>query len=113
MQGSAVAYPTKIVTCCYCGARAALVIAKHGRHELSCAQCAAPLHDMKMLPMAKVNAKPAARELVRTNPARTVKRTEPGRIKRTPSKRKKSKRGFKFFKDAFEDAFDFVEDIFD
>ena len=42
------AFSTKIATCTYCGARAALVLDR-GRHELSCDRCGAPLHDMKRL----------------------------------------------------------------
>ncbi|MDJ0822410.1 MAG: hypothetical protein QNJ09_11465 [Paracoccaceae bacterium] len=45
---------TKIATCCYCGARTALVLRGKERHELSCASCGAPLHDMKMLRADKV-----------------------------------------------------------
>ena len=45
---------TKIATCCYCGARAALVLNK-AQHELSCASCGAPLHDLKMLRADAVN----------------------------------------------------------
>lgn len=107
------AYPTKIVTCCYCGARAVLVIAKHGRHELSCSRCAAPLHEMKMLPVTKTPTKEVERELIRSSPVRAAKKSEPRKVRKSSSKRKKSKRGFKFFKDVFEDTFEFVEDIFD
>ena len=39
----------KIVTCCYCGTRAALVLRGRDRHELTCSACGAPLHDLKML----------------------------------------------------------------
>ena len=101
-------YPSKIVTCCYCGARAALVMPKHGRHELACSRCAAPLHDLKMLPLAKTGE----RELVRPSAVRAPKpvaRT----AKKSKHKRKKSKPRFKDLKDMFEDAFDFIEDIFD
>ena len=40
----------KIATCCYCGTRAALVLRGDSRHELSCAACGAPLHEMKAMP---------------------------------------------------------------
>jgi hypothetical protein len=40
---------TKVATCCYCGMRAALVLRGDLRHELSCASCGAPLHEMKKL----------------------------------------------------------------
>ncbi len=39
-------YGTKVATCCYCGTRAALVLRGKQRHELSCASCGAPLHNM-------------------------------------------------------------------
>lgn len=38
----------KIATCTYCGTRAALRL-KKDRHELACATCGAPLHELKML----------------------------------------------------------------
>lgn len=40
---------TKLATCSYCGTRAALVLSTSGRHELACAACGAPLHEMKWL----------------------------------------------------------------
>lgn len=43
-------YPTKIATCCFCGSKAALTLGE-GRHELACAQCGAPLHDLKQIPV--------------------------------------------------------------
>ena len=44
----------RIATCCYCGTRAALVLKDlpGGRHELGCAACGAPLHEMKSIPSA-------------------------------------------------------------
>lgn len=39
----------KIATCCYCGTRAALVLAGVGRHELACRSCGAPLSRLKQL----------------------------------------------------------------
>ena len=42
-------HPTnKIATCCYCGTRAALVLTGEVRHELACASCGAPLHDIRL-----------------------------------------------------------------
>jgi len=38
----------KIATCCYCGTRSVLVFDR-ARHELACAACGAPLHDMKAM----------------------------------------------------------------
>ena len=101
-------YPSKIVTCCYCGARAALVMPKHGRHELACSRCGAPLHDLKMLLVAKTGE----RELIRHSPIRTAKSHNSKKPKKKSPKRKKSKNSFKFLKNVFEEAFDFIEDIF-
>jgi hypothetical protein len=102
-------YPTKIMTCCYCGARAALVLKKNGRHALSCGSCGAPLHDLKMLPRDKSGD----RELVRPSRVRTDK---PKKVTKSKSHskskpRKKKRKGF--WKEFVEEAFDFVEDIFD
>ena len=115
-------YPTKIVTCCYCGARAALVLPKGGRHELTCSQCAAPLHELKMLPVQKdpvqrSSVKPASKtvekELIRPSPYRAAKAEEYRSSMKRSKKRKKPKRSFKFFKEILEEAADFIEDIFD
>lgn len=92
------AYPRKVVTCCYCGARAALVL-DTGRHELACSNCGAPLHDLKMIPK---EAK-GERELFKGS------RTKPGKA---PKKSKKKKRKSRWG-DLFEEAFDLIEDILD
>ena len=36
----------KIATCCYCGTRAALQLRGDVQHELACASCGAPLHNL-------------------------------------------------------------------
>ncbi|MEM8577063.1 MAG: hypothetical protein AAGF60_04355 [Pseudomonadota bacterium] len=95
-------YPTKITTCCYCGARAALVLDR-ARHELSCSSCGAPLHNLKRLPLDRTGD----RELVRPSPAKAA-----ASPKAKKTKKSKKKRGWRL-KDAFEDVFDLVEDIFD
>ena len=48
----------KIATCCYCGTRAALVLKGKDRHELSCATCGAPLHELKKLPRSRSDSRP-------------------------------------------------------
>lgn len=79
----------KIVTCCYCGARAALVLGgRTGRHELACATCGAPLRKLKMLPVAAVRPAPA--------PPR------PGKRRRKP-----------WLRDWLEEVWDDLEDLFD
>ncbi len=103
-------YPTKIATCCYCGTRAALKLDRV-RHELACARCGAPLHDMKMLRMDKAGD----REMV---PGSAIRTSKPVRTKASkPKKTRKSSKSFKKrkarFWDILDDAFDIVEDIFD
>ncbi len=91
-------YPRKIVTCCYCGARAALVLDK-GRHELACSSCGAPLHDLKMIPKTATGDK----ETVKPSRIRTQK----------PVKKKKKKKRKGIWAEVFDEAFDLIEDIFD
>lgn len=82
---------TKIATCCYCGTRAALVLRGKERHELTCSACGAPLHEMKML---RAEAAPKA--------------SKPAKPKKAKAKKRKSRK-----RKLFEEAFDFIEDIFD
>lgn len=89
---------TKIATCCYCGTRAALVLKGDVKHELSCAGCGAPLHDLKRMPMHH-------------EPAKKVKYHAPTGY--SPKKKKKSKPKYKKRKSLFAEAFDILEDIFD
>ena len=103
----------KIATCSYCSTRAALVLDR-GRHELICASCGAPLHDMKAL------HKPSERNAARSGGARAMPlpRQEygPGR---TPEhkpghparKARKPRKGFG--RRILEEIWDVVEDIFD
>ena len=104
---------TKVATCCYCGTRAALVLTGDTRHELACAACGAPLHDLKGLkasatrdhPITK-NPKPKTRSKgVTPNP---VWEREWGKSKKKKSSKKKS-----FKKKMFKEAFDILGDIFD
>ena len=98
----------KIATCCYCGSRAALVLRGRERHELSCATCGAPLHEMKML---RADAT-GDRELVRPMPVRTAEH-RPRKAKVKKRGRSLSQRFMADLKDAAEDIFDDVLDIFD
>lgn len=103
------AFSTKIATCCYCGARAALVLGQ-GRHELTCSGCGAPLHDLKRLPRDH----PGKSELVRPSAVRqfTNPKREKARKKHAlPKKHKKRRKGF--MENLFEEAIDVIEDIFD
>ncbi|SMX25505.1 hypothetical protein [Boseongicola aestuarii] len=103
----------KIATCCYCGSRAALVLRGTDRHELACASCGAPLHELKML---RSDAH-GDRELVHPSAIRLSKK--PSKQHRAPkSKPRKGKKSLKHrFKssiwDIAEDVFEDVFDIFD
>ena len=100
-------YPTKIATCCYCGTKAALVLDR-ARHELSCASCGAPLHDMKRLPGApreepRRNIPAYMPHRAQARRKRVAESLPPGRSKR----RKSLLRRF------VEEAIDVLEDVFD
>lgn len=93
-QERAISTPSKIVTCCYCGTRAALVLKGRQRHELSCSNCGAPLHDLKMVPKQKLV------------PSKTKESF--GKPRKTKKKKKKG-----VFSRVFDEAWDVIEDIFD
>jgi len=100
----------KIATCNYCGTRAALTLDRD-RHELSCASCGAPLHDMKAMPRAKsrrARGKPRPMHLPRQpyeqGPRPASSRTAPPR---------KGKRRKGLGRRLFEEIVDVVEDVFD
>lgn len=107
----------KIATCCYCGARAALVLNK-SRHELVCSSCGAPLHNLKRMRMDAVVDHPVAAPQG-VGPARPA--TKPGGAvdhRKPPKgdysrKRKKSKKRKSLSRKFFKEAFDLIEDIFD
>lgn len=96
-------YPTKIATCCYCGTRAALVLDR-SRHELTCGQCGAPLHDLKML---RTDHHAPASAPVRPGAAVAQKVARPQKT-RKPTRKKPF-----CLKKLVEEVFDLVEDIFD
>ena len=89
----------KIATCCYCGHRAALVLANlpGGRHELGCAACGAPLHEMKSVPAAHP-------------PGEKPHLVPPSRVRHTKRKKKSRKSiGGKILSELWE----LVEDVLD
>ncbi len=92
---------TKVATCCYCGSRAALVLSGRDRHELSCASCGAPLHEMKRLP-----ARPDRADL------RHAPRPGSHDVKEMP-KHRGGKRRKGLGRRLFEELWDVVEDIID
>lgn len=101
----------KIATCCYCGSRAALVLNGTDRHELACANCGAPLHEMKML---RTDAR-GDRELVHPSPIRSsYKPSKKHRAPKSTKGRKSLKQRFKSsIWDMAEDVLEEVFDIFD
>ncbi|MCL3882346.1 hypothetical protein [Marivita sp. GX14005] len=107
----------KIATCCYCGTRTALVLRGKDRHELSCASCGAPLHDMKMLRRDAVEARVARPEHYPDRPVRQRKRAPAPDWNRGPRKGYKTRKNRKKRKGlavrVLEEAFDIIEDIFD
>ncbi|MDA7427141.1 hypothetical protein PGB28_01625 [Primorskyibacter aestuariivivens] len=112
---------TKIATCCYCGTRAALVLRGDKRHELACSSCGAPLHDMKLMPSENIDpaahrSKPAKGKKAkggRATPNPLWERQKPEITRKRKKPKKKKSRFGNFLSDAFEDAFDVIEDIFD
>lgn len=91
----------KIATCCYCGTRAALVLAGEGRHELACSACGAPLHNLKQLPREHVV------DRYRAGP----QRRRPEMAPKSPIRRKRKRKGFAAW--VLEEALDVLEDILD
>lgn len=92
---------TKVATCSYCGSRAALVLSGDQRHELTCSNCGAPLHDMKQFP-----SRPDRGDM------RHASRKGSHGGKEMPKKRKQKKRkslGQKFG----EGLWDILEEVFD
>jgi len=99
----------KIATCCYCGTRAALVLAGTERHELACSSCGAPLHNLKMLPKAVV-----ATPMRALQPARkAAKPAHPKQPHPRPRKVKKRKKRKGLFSKIVREVWDELEDIFD
>lgn len=101
-------YPVKIATCCFCGSKAALTL-DAGRHELACAQCGAPLHDLKQIPvLAPAPVKPTVAPRLRQFSA-----SKPAKPAMKPKKEKYQKRKKSWLKKLTSEVFDVVEDIFD
>ncbi|MEM8979614.1 MAG: hypothetical protein AAGD04_09030 [Pseudomonadota bacterium] len=103
----------KIATCCYCGTRAVLTLRGTERHELACAQCGAPLHDLKQLPKAQVVQAPQTKQAFVSIPKPASKPKMKHKPVKAARPAKRRKRGKSFAKKAFEEIFDVLEDIFD
>ncbi len=96
------AYP-KIATCCYCGTRAALVLRGGVRHELACASCGAPLHDLKSLPRDLVQRASRSPE-----PRPVAQAPKPNRAK-APKRRKRRSLSRRIM----SEVVDLIDDILD
>jgi len=105
----------KIATCCYCGMRAVLVLDK-GRHELGCAACGAPLHNMKFMPKRAENKKKSpVGGLVMRYPVSASRNGQADRFGEwggDPGNKRKNKRK-PMLRRVLEELWDEVEDIFD
>ena len=97
---------TKVVTCCYCGTRAALVLRGETRHELSCSACGAPLHDLKALRVDR------PKEVRPVRPARAAA-SYPAPAAPPPRRKAKRKKRKTLGRKLMKEAFDLIEDIFD
>ena len=98
---------TKIATCCYCGSRTVLRLRGKDRHELSCASCAAPLHDLKMFPVVSDRATaPSAA------PARPT-RTHDQYRKASPHRPGRYRHIGQLARKVWAEIWDELEDIFD
>jgi hypothetical protein len=112
-------HQTKIATCSYCGRRQTLRLTARQGHELACASCGAPLHEMKALRADRDRSEakrsprkpaPHGHALPRDEwPGRNRTRDDWGDVR----KRKKRKKRKGILKEVFEEAFDILEDIFD
>ncbi|PVA11931.1 hypothetical protein DC366_03130 [Pelagivirga sediminicola] len=111
----------KIATCCYCGTRAALVLRGQGRHELSCAACGAPLHEMKAIPQPRAKSAPRPSCAGVARPGRPARKSKPPAPKPSRARhaepeygdRRRRKPRKPLLRKALEEIWDVVEDIFD
>lgn len=99
----------RLVTCCYCGARATLAADRSGM--LACEACGAPIQQVDSAAQAPRPAtvpEPAAAAVVAAAERPAPKQAE--KPEKKPKKRKKRKG---LFSRALEEVWDKVEDIFD
>ncbi|MDG1862903.1 MAG: hypothetical protein P8J02_06790 [Yoonia sp.] len=99
----------KVGTCCYCGTRAALVLAGDTYHELSCASCGAPLRKLKMLPKAAEPVTAPTATPTSPAPLKPVKK----RVVKQRNKPKKRNKISYLGRKIFDELWDVVEDVFD
>ena len=89
----------KIATCCYCGARTALVLKGRVQHELACGTCGAPLHEMKGLKVDRTRERPRVMPASHDMP-----------VKHKKHRRKKRK---SLARKVLSEVWDVLEDIID
>lgn len=99
----------KIATCCYCGARAALVLCGKKQHELACGRCGAPLHDLKQLPVPEPKSAPKKRQPL-PKPVHTYSKKPKDEYRPKKRKPKKKRSVVSWLWDELKDE---IEDIFD
>lgn len=98
----------KIATCCYCGTRAALRL-DAARHELTCSNCGAPLHNLKRMALDPVRP-PEERESKPKRSRKTDYRNSFAPLMSKPKRRKKRK---SLLNKVWKEVLDEIEDIFD
>lgn len=97
----------KLITCCYCGARATLAAGRSGM--LACEACGAPIQQVEAAPAAE-RPIPAAPSL-KPDVERAASKPEQKPDKQRKPKKQKKRKGL--FSRALEEVWDKVEDIFD
>ena len=105
-------HQAKIATCCYCGTRAALVLGRMARHELACANCGAPLSELKMLKAVKAAERGSSRGVATRYKGRN-RRPDPRKRKKAKRRQSLGQLIMQELWEASDDIFDDVFDIFD
>ena len=103
----------KVATCCYCGTKAALVLRGKSRHELACGSCGAPLHHLKMLPIAPDRATAPAAAPTRPEPSYGHRKPPEKPVSRPGKRRKTRSFGRKVWSGVWDALEDVLEDVFD
>lgn len=101
----------KIATCCFCGTRAVLILDRD-RHELACANCGAPLRDLKSIPQPAEKTRKKRPASVTERRLPRARHDKPSRG-RADARRPTKKRRKPMFKRLWEELWDEIEDIFD
>jgi len=79
-----------------------------GRHELACASCGAPLHDLKRLPQSHPGQSSVVQpSALRRGPVAAQAKPQKPQMKKLVKKRKS------LFRHLVEEAFEAIEDVFD